>query len=162
RAMTAKLQRLVKSRTAELQASEERQRVLLDINNAVVTCLDRESLFFATAAALRRVVPFDRAALVLHDPAKEPFKVLGVAGPVPPAAVSGVGTEWRRHQSRAGWILDHGEGLLTEDLQDAPPFVEHAALLKEGIRSVVSVPMTVKGKIIGTLNVGSREPGRYG
>src|SRR4030095_15092020 len=51
--------------------------------------------------------------------------------------------------------------LPTADLRDSPPFVEHAPLLKEGIRSAVSVPMTVKGRMIGTLNVGSRVPGRY-
>jgi formate hydrogenlyase transcriptional activator len=161
RTMTAKLQSLVESRTSALRASEERQRVLLAVNNAIVTCLDRDSLFSATAAALRHAIPFDRAALILYDPAKDVFKVLGVAGPVPSPPVIPLGTEWPREQSRAGWVLDHGEPLLTVDLRDSPPFVEHAALLEEGIRSAVSVPMTVKGKIIGTVNVGSRVPGRY-
>ena len=162
RASTVTLQSLVESRTSELRAAEERQRVLLDVNNAVVTCLDRDSLFSATAAALRRVIPFDRAAMVLYDPTKDVFKVLGVAGPVPSPPVIPLGTEWPRHQSRSGWIFDHGEPLLTEDLRDSPPFFEHTALLQEGIRSAVSVPLTIKGKIIGTLNVGSRVPGRYG
>jgi GAF domain-containing protein len=162
RALTAKLQSLVESRTAALRASEERQRVLLDVNNAIVTCLDRDSLFSATTIALRRVIPFDRAALILHDPTKDLFRVLGVAGPVPSPPVIPVGTEWPRQHSRAGWVLDHGEPLLTEDLRDSPPFVEHAALLEEGIRAAVSAPMTIKGKIMGTLNVGSRVPGRYG
>src|SRR5215475_7217178 len=83
RALTAKLQNLVESRTSELRVSEERQRVLLDVNNAIVTCLDRDSLFTAIAAAVGRAIPFDRAALILHDPIKDVFKVLGVAGPVP-------------------------------------------------------------------------------
>src|SRR5207247_10992559 len=96
------------------------------------------------------------------DPTKDVFTVLGLAGPVPSPPVIPVGTEWPRRQSRAGWILDDCEPLLTVDLRDSPPFVEHAALLEEGIRAAVSVPMTVKGKIIGTLNVGSRVPGRYG
>src|SRR5262249_7683026 len=39
-----------------------RQRVLLDVNNAIVTCLDRDSLFTAIAAALGRAIPFDRSA----------------------------------------------------------------------------------------------------
>ena len=162
RGMTANLQSLVEARTSALRASEERQRVLLDVNNAIVTCLDRDSLFSATTTALRRVIPFDRAALVLHDPVKDVFKVLGVAGPVPSPPIIPVGTEWPRQQSRSGWILDHRKPLLTKDFRDAPPFVEHAHLLREGLRSAVSVPMSFKGKIIGTLNVGSRVPGRYG
>src|SRR5262249_11043013 len=47
------------------------------------------------------------------------------------------------------------------DLRDEPPFFEHGPLLKEGIRAAISVPMVIKGKIIGTLNVGSCVPGRY-
>ncbi len=58
--------------------------------------------------------------------------MLGVAGPVPSPPVIPLGTEWPRQQSRAGWVLDHGEPLLTADLRDPPPFLEHAALLKEG------------------------------
>jgi len=162
RGLTVNLQSLVDARTSALRSSEERQRVLLDVNNAIVTCLDRGSLFSATATALRRVIPYDRAALVLHDPVKDVFKVLGVAGPVPSPPIIPLGTEWPRQQSRAGWILDHREALLTADLREAPPFHEHGPLLKEGLRSAISVPMTNKGRFIGTLNVGSRVPGRYG
>ncbi len=160
--LSATLQSLVESRTSELRTSERRLRVLLDVNNAIVTCLDRDSLFSATTTVLRDVIPFDRAALVLHDPVKDVFRVLGVAGSVPTSTLIPLGTEWPRHRSRAGWVLDNRRVLLTVDLLDSPPFFEHPALLKEGIRSAVSAPMMIKGKVIGTVNVGSRQPGRYG
>jgi formate hydrogenlyase transcriptional activator len=162
RTLTSSLQDLVESRTADLRASEERQRVLLDVNNAIVTCLDRDSLFAATAGALKRVIPYDRAALVLHDPARDVFQVMGVAGQVPSPPIIPLGTEWPRQGSRSGWILDHRQPILTLDLREGQQFAEHAALIKEGIRAAVSVPLTVKGKILGTLNVGSHERGLYG
>jgi formate hydrogenlyase transcriptional activator len=162
RAMTENLQGVVDSRTSELRAAEERQRVLLAVNNAIVTCLDRESLFSATAEALRSAIAYDRYALVLHDPVKDVFRVLGVAGPVPSPPVIPLGTEWPRQNSRAGWVLDHGVPLITFDLRQPPRLAEHAALLREGLRSAVSVPMIVKGKILGTLNVASRVPNGYG
>jgi formate hydrogenlyase transcriptional activator len=52
--------------------------------------------------------------------------------------------------------------LVSKELRDPPSFVEHPPLLKEGLRSAVSVPLASKGKILGTLNVGSRVPARYG
>jgi formate hydrogenlyase transcriptional activator len=162
RAMTENLQGVVETRTSELRASEERQRVLLEVNNAIVTCHDRESLFAATATALRRAIHYDRSALVLHDPVRNVFKVLGVAGPVPSPPVIPLGTEWPRQNSRAGWVLDHGVPLITFDLRQPPKFAEHAALVREGLRSAVTVPMVVKGKIIGTLNVASRVANGYG
>jgi formate hydrogenlyase transcriptional activator len=162
RALTSSLQGLVDSRTSDLKAAEERQRVLLEVNNAIVTCLNRDSLFAATAEALKRVMPYDRAALVLHDPVKGVFQVLGVAGPVPSPPIIPLGTEWPRRGSRSGWILDHRQPILTIDMREGPQFFEHAALIKEGILAAVSVPLTVKGKILGTLNIGSRDRGRYG
>ncbi len=162
RSLTANLQGLVESKTSELRNSEERLRVLLAVNNAIVTCLDRDSLFAAIAAALRPVMPYDRASLVLHDPVKDNFKILGVAGLVPSPPLIPLGYEWPRANSRAGWILEHCRPILTADFRDAPPFVEHARLLEAGLRSAISVPMSIKGKVIGMLNIASREPGRYG
>jgi formate hydrogenlyase transcriptional activator len=162
RALTENLQGLVESRTSELRASDERQRVLLEVNNAIVTCLDRESLFRATTAALKSVIPFDRAALHIYDPVKQVLRVFGVTGPVPLSPIFPIGTELPRPQSRNGWVLDHGVPLITFDMRDPPAFLEHAALLQGGLRSAVSVPMSVKGKIIGTLHVGSRVCGAYG
>ncbi len=162
RTLTENLQGIVESRTSELCASEERQRVLLEVNNAIVTCLDRESLFRATTAALKSVIPFDRAALHIYDPVKQVLRVFGVTGPVPLPPIFPIGTELPRQQSRNGWVLDHGVPLITFDMRDPPAFLEHAALLQGGLRSAVSVPMSVKGKIIGTLHVGSRVCGAYG
>ncbi|HEX9148185.1 MAG TPA: sigma 54-interacting transcriptional regulator, partial [Thermoanaerobaculia bacterium] len=162
RALTTNLQGVVEARTSELRASEERQRVLLEVNNAIVTCLDRESLFRATTAALESVIPFDRAALHIYDPDKQVLRVFGVTGPVPLSPIFPIGTELPRQQSRNGWVLDHGVPLITFDMRNPPPFLEHPALVQGGLRSAVSVPMTVKGKIIGTLHVGSRVCGAYG
>jgi GAF domain-containing protein len=44
RELSNDLQRLVEERTCQLSHAEERWRVLLQVNNALVTCLDRETL----------------------------------------------------------------------------------------------------------------------
>ena len=155
------LQKLVDARTCQLREAEERWRLLLQVNNAVITCLDRESLFQAIAGALRPVIPFDRAALMLCDPREDTFKVLGVARPEPSPPVIPLGAEWPRQGSRAGWIVETGLPLLTADLSEDDRFAEHAPLLREGIRSALSVPLRAKGQVIGTLNVGGKEVGRY-
>src|SRR4029079_4241566 len=64
--------------------------------------------------------------------------------------------------SRSGWMYDHRLPLLTPDLREGRQFAEHARLIEEGILCALSVPLTVKGRFLGTLNVGSRVPGRYG
>jgi len=159
--LSAGLQHLVEERTSELSSAEQRWRVLLQVNNAVVSCLDRETLFDAIAGALRGVIPFDRAALVLDDPAEGVFRVQGLAGPVPTPPAIPLATVWPRAGSRCGWVSEHRRPLLTKDLREGTPFLEHEFLLKDGIHSALSVPLSAKDKVIGTLNVGSREVGRY-
>src|SRR5262249_49190355 len=85
-----------------------------------------------------------------------------VVGPVPSPPLTPTRAEWPRRDTRTGWVFDHQEALLTPDLQESPQFLEHRSLLQVGLRCVISVPMTIKGKVVGTLNVASREPGRYG
>ena len=162
RSLNTNLQGLVESRTAALKASEEHQRVLLDVNNAIVSCLDRDALFSATVTVLASVIPFDRAALVLYDSITDTFRTMGVTGSVPSPSALPVGTVWPRQGSRAGWVIDHRVPLLTTDLREPPSFVEHPRLLQDGLRCAITSALAIKGKVLGTINVASREPGRYG
>jgi formate hydrogenlyase transcriptional activator len=160
--LSADLQELVESRTFQLSRAEERWRVLLKVNNAVITCLDRETLFEAIASVLRDVIPFDRAALILDDASGGDFKILRIAGPTPlPPGVPPV-SMWPRPGSRTQWIFEHKCPLLTSDLREDGRFTEHGALIQQGFFSALSVPLRTKDRVIGTLNVGSCEVGRYG
>jgi formate hydrogenlyase transcriptional activator len=161
RCLSDELQHLVDARTVELACAEERWRVLLQVNNAVVTCLDRESLFDAIATALRGVIPFDRAALILDDPVDGDFKVLRIPGPDPLPPGVPRKTVWPRQGSRTASILESRRPLLTPDLRDGPQFTEHEGLIAQGLLSALSVPLCAKDKVIGTLNVASCEVGRY-
>jgi formate hydrogenlyase transcriptional activator len=161
RELSNDLQRLVTERTCQLSHAEERWRVLLTVNNALVTCLDRQTLLDAIAGALRGVIPYDRIALVLDDPVEGGFKALAISGPVRSPTAIPIPSTWPRHGSRAGWIAESGLPVLTADLREDSRFVEHVPLIREGLLSALSVPLRSKGQIIGTLNVGSRELGRY-
>src|SRR5262249_8531374 len=98
---------------------------------------------------------------VLEDPSEDGFRVLAIPRPVPSSPGSTMSRTWPRHGSRCGFIAETGLSVLTPDLRDDPRFVEHGPLIKEGLLSALSVPLRSKGKVIGTLNVGSGEVGRY-
>jgi len=161
RLLAVDLQEQVEARTCQLSHAEERWRVLLQVNNAVVTYLDRESLFKATANALRGVIPFDRAALLLEESAEGRFRAIRFNAGPPLSAMPPLESTWPRQGSRTGWIAEHGCPLLTSDLREDPRFIEHAPLVADGVLSALSVPLKSKGRVIGTLNVGSGEVARY-
>lgn len=155
------LERLVEERTAELRRSEQRQRALLEISNAIVANLDRPALFEAIAAALARVLPFDRASVTLYDPARDVLTVYALAGPSPTRAYP-VGTELPRRGSHLEGVVGERRTALCRDLEAEPHSPSADPLLREGIRSYVAAPLVTKGKVLGTLNVGSETPRRYG
>jgi hypothetical protein len=58
-------------------------RTLLEINNAVISSLTQEALFRAIAGALRRIMPFDRTAIFLHDAHKEVLRLFILESSLP-------------------------------------------------------------------------------
>ena len=153
-----KLEELVTERTGELRRSEERHRVLLAVNNAIVATRDREPLFEAIAGALRRVLAFDRASLTLHDAVRDVLTVYALAGES--AAWSRpVGMEIPRGATRLGQALEERRPVRIADLQAEPGPEDHR--VAEEIRSVLTVPLLATRGPLGTLAIGSRQPDVY-
>ena len=55
----------------ELSRERDRLRVLLEVNNAVVSKLELENLFSTIVTSLRRVVPHEATSLYLYNPDAE-------------------------------------------------------------------------------------------
>ena len=156
-----KLEDLVEERTENLRQSEQRQRALLEIGNAIIAHLDKQSLFNAIAHALEKVVDFDVAALALLDPVRDVVKVHALAVTSPRKPFAPVGTEFPRLGSHLQNALDQKRPFTRRDLRTGPLVGLEERMLKDGIRSYIAVPLIVEGKAIGTLNLASRSPNRY-
>lgn len=144
-----------------LQQSQERRRIRLEITNAIITHLERKALFDALTQALRPVLPFDRASLSLHDPVRDVLKVYALTETASAGGLVSVGTEFPRQGSHLADVLDQQRLLIRQDLAKESRIGLEDHLLQEGIRSYIAAPLVAKGRVIGTLNVGSRAPDRY-
>jgi formate hydrogenlyase transcriptional activator len=145
---------------ARATATAERNRVLLEINNAIITHRTRDALFHATIKSLRRVLAFDHAALTLHDPRTDELRVVAMEG----RALSdqfGVGVVLDRGDSYCGWAFDHQRPLVRVDIAATPEYSTRQRALAAGIRSLCMAPLILGGRSIGTLNVSSATAGRY-
>jgi formate hydrogenlyase transcriptional activator len=143
----------------ELDQSRQQLRLLLDINNAIISNLTRESLFHAIAEALRKVIPFDRAVLPIYDAEKDVFRRFALEG----QSLLGqeVNSEIGRHGSHSGWVFDHRRPLLKQDVQAERELPSDEIVLAGGIRSYMIVPLIARDKVFGTLFVASCTPNRY-
>ena len=141
-----------------LTRSEERHRLLLDVNNAIISSLDRKSLFEAIAHALSDIVPFDWAGLYLIDPLRDRVRVFtrGASGD---AAES----EHELEESVFRTLFDDSAAIVRSDLVKRRGRLTPAEeeLSKEDVRAYVSVPLAVKNNTVGALAVGSEAPNRY-
>jgi formate hydrogenlyase transcriptional activator len=139
---------------------EERWRTLLAINNAIITNLTQEGLLNAICEELQAVLPIHRAALTLYDPELDTLRILAVSRHWS-SEYFRVGAEMHRTDSHSGWVFDHQQPLLRQDLETEPVFPIERHLLAEGIRSFCVVPLILGGKCIGTLNIGGENRNQY-
>jgi formate hydrogenlyase transcriptional activator len=66
------------------------------------------------------------------------------------------------NSSHAGWTFIHQRPFYNPDLATKRTYPGEDILLREGFKSLIVLPLIVRGKSIGTLNLGSLHPMRYG
>jgi len=138
----------------------ERYRSLLEINNAIISNLTRQDLFHAIAVALRRVIPFERTAMFLLDPAAAILR-LSVLESSLKTDYFAVGLEMPLDDSHVGWVFRQQRALLRRNLETERKYPMEERALKDGVRSYMIVPLVVRGRSLGTLAVASTTPAQY-
>jgi formate hydrogenlyase transcriptional activator len=145
----------------KLQRAADRARTLLAINNAVVLNLTRDALFQAIVTALRPVIRFDRSTIFLYDDARRILKLVSAESAVPSDHFV-PGFELGLDNSHAGWTFLHQRPFFRPDLATERTYPGEEVLFREGFRSLIVVPLVVRGRSVGTLNLGSQRPMEYG
>src|SRR5271168_554192 len=149
-----------KQAEAALRKSEEQNRSLLQINNAIITNLTQQALLHSISEALHPVISFDRCAITLYEPERDSFRFLAVEGELL-SDYFRTGQEFSRNETCGSWVFDHQRPLVRSDLEKEQQFPNERRLAAEGIQSMCVVPLALQGKCIGTLSLVSRERDRY-
>ena len=144
-----------------LRKSEERNRTLLKINNAIITNLTPEALFRSAYEAISRVISFDRAAFLLYQPEKKTLKLVSMESCVESEFFQ-LGKEYDLEESRiSAWALNNQQVVVRGDLENEQQSPGDRRLVAEGIRSYCVVPLVAMGNSIGTFTVWSMSKARY-
>jgi formate hydrogenlyase transcriptional activator len=144
-----------------LRTSEQRKRSLLEVNNAIINNLTQEALFASAYEAIRRVVPFDRAAFLLHQPETNTLKLLSMDRNTE-SEFFRLGKEYDLQETRvSAWVLDKQQAVVRGDLEKEQQSPGDRRLVAEGIQSYCVVPLVARGISIGTFTVWSATKNRY-
>jgi formate hydrogenlyase transcriptional activator len=146
---------------ASLKRSEAQRRMLLDINNAVISKLSREELWTAIGEAVRRVVPFDRLALSEYDSKQDCLRIVNYAGPYRREDYTPIGRQLVLGDSPAGLAFTSQKYVLRGDLELERLTASEERAYGHGFRSICALPLVVRGKSIGAITVGSLDRSRY-
>jgi formate hydrogenlyase transcriptional activator len=151
------------AQSAQRQLAHERDRLrlLLEVNNAVVSRLDLRDVFAATTASLRRVIPHALASLYLYDPDKEVVSRHALDSPSGKGLLQ-EGFVGPIDSTPAGPAIRTGKPALfdEDDLKRLQSDVGRL-LLAEGVKSGCCVPLKSHNRLLGTLNIASLHPGAF-
>jgi formate hydrogenlyase transcriptional activator len=149
-----------KQAEAALRKTEEKNRILLQINNAIITNLTQQALLHSISEALHPVVSFDRCAITLYQPERDSFRFLAVEGELL-SDYFHMGLEFSRTETCGSWVFEHLRPLVRRDLEKEQQYLNERRLAAEGIQSMCVVPMALQGRCIGLLSVVSQQRDRY-
>ncbi|MEO8596277.1 MAG: sigma 54-interacting transcriptional regulator [Candidatus Solibacter sp.] len=147
---------------AQLARERDRLRTLLEVNNAVVGCLETRQLFQAIATSLRRSFHLDYASLLLFDQEAQALRLHMLdfpdgAGVIREDAIVSL------DDSVAGYVFRSREGRVFS-LEEARAVSPGTGVIfeREGIQSICCVPLISRvGNALGTLNLGARQASHF-
>ncbi len=138
----------------------DRIAALSRLIKVISSSIDLGAVYDAFAKELKQLLPFTRMGVVIPGSSGNQLQILQIAADQPGEAK--VGRVWSNGKGTGiEWVIFHRQPHIEQDLAEARLFVEDEALLKEGIRSTIRLPLIVKGEVIGAFFLDDVEPGRY-
>jgi len=145
------------AQSAQQQLAREHHisRLLLDVNNAVISKLDLRELFVATTACLHRVMQFGYISLALYEPESNQLRIHALDFPQGRGLMhEDILVPLETAPSGMAFTTQKPVLLRSIDTERFPSEIARL-LLAEGIKSTCSIPLTSHGQTLGTLSVGS-------
>jgi formate hydrogenlyase transcriptional activator len=140
----------------ELKRERDRLSALLEINNAVVTCLSPKPLFHAISASLRRTFSLDYASLLIYDAGIGALRLQTADLPHGTGAIREDAIV-PLDDTVAGYVFRTRQGRVFS-LQETAAISQSTGEImgREGLHSICCIPLVSHGNALGTLNLGSR------
>ncbi len=144
-----------KTAQTQLERERDRLRLVLEVNNAVVSHLGMDEMFVAISASLARVIQHDGCSLLLYDPETRQYRIHVLLSDGGRFFEEGLAES--PPNCPAGYTLMHHEPqvLRERDLREMAECSEMARrLLDKGVRTFCSVPLQSHNRMLGSLNTG--------
>jgi PAS domain S-box-containing protein len=133
---------------------------LAALGRLAVDARDPQTLIAHVPAIATQALQVDLARVFLLEPSRLEFRVAGGVGSLDGEQVGA--RVPNRRDTPPGFVLDQGRPAIVADYRTEHRFVVPPAYLDAGLTSGLSVPLTDRGRVIGTLTVRSRAARSFG
>jgi signal transduction histidine kinase len=146
----------------ELETKIEQLSLLIDLGAAIGATLDPERIYEQAVDRLVHRMGYEGAHLFLVDHAGGVLRghrmaVVRDTLRMPPAELE---LPLDPDVTVSARVAATGRPILVDDIEASDQPVHHSSLRALNIRSILSVPLRVKERVVGVLNVAASEPGR--
>jgi transcriptional regulator with GAF, ATPase, and Fis domain len=134
-----------------------RYKLLLDVNNAIISQTSREDLFRSLAREIRRIVAYDRFGISIYDPASNSTNWFATA--------DGITVESMDDSPRtldkapvARHVITSRRPLIIPDLTQYAHWHTVRLMMEAGLTATMAFPLIVRNDLMGTLHFSFRQP----
>ena len=128
--------------------------LLLEVADVVNTTLDLHTTLRRVAELVRRVIDYEIFAILLLNEKAQELRIrfqVGYAREVAERVKIKIG------EGVTGLAAQRGEAILVDDVSKYPEYISAAP----NVRSELAIPLIVKNRVIGVLNLETHEIGRF-
>ena len=143
---------------SDLGAKTRKLEIISEISDLINSTFNFDDIFRTAVQETKKIVAFDGASISLLDETGQ--KLITYALVTDKKTKLGVGYIYKK-ETGVEQVIDHKVPNIAEDLSLEMKTPIHEALLKEGIRSYISIPLTYRGTSIGTFDLCRRKPSHY-
>lgn len=142
------------------QLNEQMKQIELinELSGMINSSLSIGSVFRIMMSEIRKLISYDRGSILLFDEKSRNLQIFALDTSMDTVLKKGVKAPL--DTTSAGWVIRHNSPWINRDLAAEMRFPDDRKLLREGIRSTISIPL-FQDRILGVLNLDSTEPGRY-
>jgi len=146
----------------QVVSERDRLRLLLEVNNVLVSNREIRDLFPAISECLRKVIAHDYASLALLEPDGSLLRLHALVFPESKGLVHRE-LVFPLADSPGGWALAQRQPLLADPLsiQQYPAEIT-ARMVSEGVRCACWLPLITRNAVLGTLSLASLHEHAFG
>ncbi len=138
----------------DLNARTAQLATLYEIGSALTSVLNLDRVLNLIVDSVTRLIGAEICSIMLLDPTKRYLRIR-VAKGLPKSVIER--TVVKVGEGISGWVAQHGQPLLIKDIESHPMFKKKSDS-KYTTKSLLSVPLKVRGQVIGVLNVNNKVP----